>query len=143
LIQGAATSGSPQRMTTSVRSSFDCGGGTFNPNSSSTFIDIGPNQFNISYGDGTQILGDYVLDVFSIGNADVQNMTMALATTANNASGTSGTMGIGYANTEAIFNTSTNTTYPNFVDILKAQGFINTAGYSLWLNDLSKSTDPC
>lgn len=106
--------------------SLDCTSGTFNPNSSSTFVDLLPNGFNISYVDQSQVLGDYFEDILSIGNAELRNMTMGLGISAQ-ATGNSGTMGIGYAVNEAFAGKA----YPNLVNVLKEQGFINTEAYSL------------
>jgi len=49
-----------------------------------------------------------------------------------------GIMGIGYNNSEANVETGNGTIYPNLPDALVDAGVINSAAYSLWLNDLRK-----
>jgi hypothetical protein len=108
--------------------------GSFDPNSSSTFVDVAPGAFNISYVDGSGITGDYFTDVFTIGKTELKEMTMGLATSASRAWGI---MGIGYTAGESIVQQQPGQSYPNVIDEMKRQGYINTRGYSLWLNDLS------
>lgn len=107
--------------------------GSFDSGASSSFRDIGQNEFQISYVDGTTIKGDYMTDVLHIGQTEVTNMTMGLATEASSAPGL---MGIGYAADESIAAQDPNAIYPNVINQLKNQGHINTLAYSLWLNDL-------
>ena len=47
-----------------------------------------------------------------------------------------GIVGVGYNADESIASTDPESIYPNIVSQLKAQGFIKTLSYSLWLNDL-------
>jgi hypothetical protein len=49
-----------------------------------------------------------------------------------------GIMGIGYNNSEANVETGNTTIYPNLPDALVDAKAINSAAYSLWLNDLRK-----
>ncbi|EPE27429.1 Acid protease [Glarea lozoyensis ATCC 20868] len=114
-----------------------CDGGSFDPSTSSTFLEVGQDEFNISYVDGTGSAGDYFQDTFSIGGATIQQFEMGLAT-----SGTIGTgiMGIGYNNSEANVDTGNGTIYANLPFALVDQGLIPTEAYSLWLNDLESST---
>jgi len=51
-----------------------------------------------------------------------------------------GIMGIGYNNSEANVDTGNGTIYANLPLALVNQGLIKSAAYSLWLNDLRKST---
>lgn len=48
-------------------------------------------------------------------------------------------MGIGFQSGEAAASQN-GFTYPNVIDVLKSEGFINTLAYSLWLDDLASST---
>ncbi|KAG9234016.1 aspartic peptidase domain-containing protein [Amylocarpus encephaloides] len=123
--------------TPTMQSSEGCDGGSFNPGLSSTFENVGQNEFNISYVDGTGSTGDYFQDTFSIGGATIKNFEMGLAT-----QGTIGTgiMGIGYNNSEANVVTGNGTVYANMPFALVDQGLIPTEAYSLWLNDLQSST---
>lgn len=115
----------------------ECFWGTFDLNSSSTFDDILPDMFDLSYADNTEAIGDYFTDVFSFGNATVEGLQMGLGkglTTIN-----MGIMGIGYDTNEASSDIRGGKQYPNLIDNLVSQGLINTAAYSLYLNDLNSS----
>ncbi|CAG8978664.1 hypothetical protein HYALB_00011761 [Hymenoscyphus albidus] len=114
-----------------------CDGGTFNPQSSSSFLVVGQNEFNISYVDQTGVTGDYFQDTFSIGGATIQQFQMGLAR-----QGTIGTgiLGIGYNTSEANVDSGNGTIYANLPYALVDQGIINSEAYSLWLNDLESST---
>ena len=48
-----------------------------------------------------------------------------------------GIMGVGFDATEETANK-----YPNIIDDMVSQGLIDSAFYSLWLDDLRKSNDP-
>lgn len=105
----------------------------FDPGASSTFEDVGRGEFQIQYVDGTEISGDYVRDVLAIGDTQIRNMTMAVATDADNTP--EGIMGVGFIQGETLASQE-NITYPNVPVQLVNQGFINSVAYSLWLNDL-------
>ncbi|KAK7708398.1 hypothetical protein SLS57_008979 [Botryosphaeria dothidea] len=109
----------------------------FDPGASSTFEDVGRGEFQIQYVDGTEISGDYVRDVLAIGDTQIRNMTMAVATDADNTP--EGIMGVGFIQGETLASQE-NITYPNVPVQLVNQGFINSVAYSLWLNDLDSST---
>jgi hypothetical protein len=83
-------------------------------------------------------MGDYVSDTFAIGDITIKNMTLAVATDVQDAS--SGVMGIGFASGESIVSDG-GTPYKNLVEMMVQQGLINSRTYSLWLNDVGKSTD--
>ncbi len=108
-----------------------------NSNQSTTFDDVGPGQFNISYVDGSSSVGDYFTDVFEIGGATLKNMTMGLGLETDIAYGL---VGVGYAVNEAIVGTtqSLSSIYPNLPVQMVNEGLINTVAYSLWLNDLGR-----
>ncbi|MCJ1478653.1 hypothetical protein MMC13_007334 [Lambiella insularis] len=113
--------------------------GAFNPNASSTFVDIGPNSFSISYVDNSGVTGDFMNDTFSFGGISLKNQQMGLATQSTRALGI---MGIGFdmgESSAASTGTTQGFTYPNVVDQLQMQGFIKTMAYSLWLNDLDSN----
>ena len=111
--------------------------GSFNPNQSSTFIDLVPQGFQISYVDNSGVTGDYIGDTLAIGKTSLTNLTMGLATSASRALGI---MGIGFVAGESSTNDDPTNTYPNVISELKQQGYINTMAYSLWLNDLGKNS---
>ena len=114
----------------------DCTFGSYSLSQSSSGADIGQGQFQIRYVDGSEIQGDYISDVLNIGKTQLKNLTMAAALTASRGVGI---MGIGYASDESAA-TISGVTYPNVINLLKDQGFINTLAYSLWLNDLDSTT---
>jgi hypothetical protein len=96
---------------------------------------VGKSNFNISYVDGTGSVGDYFEDTFEIGGSTLKNFQMGLAL--DTSIGT-GIMGIGYNTSEANINTGNGTVYPNLPLAMVNAGLINSAAYSLWLNDLRK-----
>ncbi|KAH7327158.1 aspartic peptidase domain-containing protein [Rhexocercosporidium sp. MPI-PUGE-AT-0058] len=114
-----------------------CPNGQFNFEKSSTFLDVGQNEFNISYVDGTGAAGDYFQDTFTIGGGTLQQFQMGIAldTTID-----TGIMGIGYNTSEANVDTGNGTIYPNLPLAMVNQGLIKSSAYSLWLNDLQSST---
>ncbi|KAK4132825.1 mitochondrial elongation factor g 1-like protein [Trichocladium antarcticum] len=112
-----------------------CTLGTFDPNESETFLVVREGEFDIKYVDGSSSKGDYFTDVFEIGGATLQNMTMGLGIKTDIAYGL---VGVGYAVNEAIVGStqSTASVYPNLPVHMVNEGLINTVAYSLWLNDL-------
>ena len=66
--------------------------GAFDSSNSSTFVDVAPNEFQISYEDNSGVTGDYINETLAIGKTVIQNMTMGLAEQATRAFGI---MGIG------------------------------------------------
>jgi len=106
------------------------------PSASKTYEDVEPNGFNISYVDGSGSSGNYFQDVLTIGGGTLNNFEMGLATTSSIGTGI---MGIGYNTSEANVDTGNHTEYPNLPLAMVNQGLINSAAYSLWLNDLRKS----
>ena len=112
--------------------------GGFDDTQSSTFVQFDPDgAFQIQYEDNSAVVGDYFNDTLAIGKTTIKNMTMGLALQSDRAFGI---MGIGYDSDESIAEQSQDDIYPNVVAQLMEQGYINTLAYSLWLNDLSKST---
>lgn len=98
---------------------------------------IQEDGFVISYGDGSEVAGDYVSDVFRVGSLAVKSMTFAVAT-AQYEVGNMGIMGIGFDTNEAITEFG-GKPYRNIIDSMADQDLINSRAYSLWLNDLGKS----
>ena len=62
-----------------ICSSTTCDTGTFDQQSSSTFENLGTN-FSITYGDGTEGIGDYVTDDLMLGGTTVKNLQFGLNT---------------------------------------------------------------
>jgi Eukaryotic aspartyl protease len=118
-----------------IQSSKACQLGAFDSSASSTFVDVGPNAFQIEYVDGSNTQGDYIADVLSMGDSvTLQNLTMGLASTASE---DFGIMGVGYPAGESIVDLDPTAVYPNIIDEMVNQGVINSRAYSLYLNDLT------
>lgn len=105
--------------------------GIFHTADSSTY-QKNNSDFYISYEDNTVAEGDWSTDTLNLQGVDIPNMSFGLATTANSSIGV---LGIGYMSNEA--SESNGYSYENLPILLKNQGIINTAAYSLWLNDLN------
>ena len=107
--------------------------GEYDSSASSSYVDVA-SGFQIQYQDNSAVAGDYINETLTIGDTVIKDMTMGLASEATRPFGV---MGIGYIADESIAASDPDGTYPNIVSQLKAQGFIKTLSYSLWLNDLS------
>jgi Eukaryotic aspartyl protease len=106
------------------------------PSQSNTVTELG-SGFSIRYvTPGSGIVGNYIADSFRIGEMSVQNLTMAVATSARYID--TGIMGIGFDTDESL--PPGRKTYPNIIDDMMTQGLINTRSYSLWLDDLGRTT---
>ncbi|KAH8899193.1 acid protease [Thozetella sp. PMI_491] len=116
-----------------------CTLGSFDARQSTSFQVVGSGDFSIAYVDRSFSRGDYFTDVFTIGGESVSNMTMGLG---NETNIPYGLVGIGYAFGEAIVSEERrlSAAYPNLPLNMAREGLINTAAYSLWLNDLDAST---
>jgi hypothetical protein len=112
--------------------------GIYNPNASSTYTLLESKNFSTSYGDGTKILGDWITDDIGFGDG-VLVKAQRLGNADFTGFDTVGIMGTGFDGNEAgaVFNGLP--TYPNIIDELQSQGFINTKAYSLWLDDRDSS----
>ena len=106
--------------------------GQYDSSASSSYVDIAPT-FQIQYQDNSAVAGDYINETLKFGDTVIKDMTMGLAYEGDRGFGI---MGIGYNADESITSTDPKDVYPNIVSQLKAQGFIKTLSYSLWLNDL-------
>ncbi|RAH80131.1 acid protease [Aspergillus japonicus CBS 114.51] len=105
--------------------------GTYDSSASSTYSLVN-DDFVIQYVDGSEAAGDYVNDTVKLGNVTLTNFQFGVAT---NSTSSQGVLGIGYASgeTSAQFGGGV---YANLPKALANQGFINSAAYSLWLDDL-------
>ncbi|KAI0905645.1 aspartic peptidase domain-containing protein [Ustulina deusta] len=92
-------------------------------------------EFVISYVDGSGSKGDYIAEVFGIGNVKLENMTMGLGLDTDIAYGL---VGVGYALNEASVS-ATREIYNNLPVMMRDEGHIASTAYSLWLNDLDAS----
>ncbi|KAG8529547.1 uncharacterized protein KY384_006184 [Bacidia gigantensis] len=108
--------------------------GAFDYSSSSSAKTVAKDAFQISYQDNSAVTGDYINETVTVGQAEVKQLTMGLATDADRALGI---LGIGYgAGETAAANVDSSLVYPNIVQQLSDQGIIGSTAYSLWLNDL-------
>ncbi|OAA61653.1 aspartic-type endopeptidase [Niveomyces insectorum RCEF 264] len=110
----------------------DSCGLTYNPEKSSTYQLVSADGFKIQYLDTSSASGDYIRDTFTIGNASLTSLQMGYAT--ETVRGT-GIIGVSFASSE-----SSNTTYPNLMEVFVAQGLISTMAFSLYLNDYRSET---
>jgi hypothetical protein len=116
----------------------NCPFGTFSArDSSSLHVYNDLPEFQIEYVDGTQVQGQFISDVLNIGSTKLTNVTMAAATSLNELG--VGIMGVGFDFGEASAQLS-GFTYPNVINVLQSEGFINRRAYSLWLDDITSNT---
>jgi len=119
-----------------------CTSGSYDQSESSTFEEVLPNNFLISYVDGTRIGGDYINETFGIAGATIRQMTMGTALAAEEPTAGSdtpfqGIIGVAFDSGEAIVAQSGGQFgYPNIISQMVLQDIIHTRAYSLWLNDL-------
>lgn len=109
-------------------------GGAFNSSASTTFIDYGPGNFDITYPGGTQSNGDFINDLVMLGNATLTKTTLGLATNGSVTSGVIGILGLG-SGAAGGTGSGGSANYTNILDTLKSQAYITTRAFSLWLND--------
>ncbi|KAK0304973.1 hypothetical protein LTR01_007179 [Friedmanniomyces endolithicus] len=130
-----------------------CPGGSFNAAASTTYNLVEePMLFNISYADGSVVIGNYSTDVVSIGDATLTNFTFGLANQIQVSPGGGaaaaqyGIMGVSFdgQETAACFQGYTghvdtcevNFTIPTMPDALYSAGFINSRSYSLYMDNV-------
>jgi hypothetical protein len=106
------------------------------PTQSSTFAEVVPGGFIITYSDHSKKYGDYVSDNLAISGVTIQALEMGLAVGGSNTDAF-GIMGLGFDTLEA-----TSSQYPSIMDDMVSQGLIGSPFYSLWLDDLRKSKCP-
>lgn len=102
---------------------------------SSTASLIDKDGFQITYGDYSQVFGDYMSDNFQISSITIKDLEFAVAR--ETSEGLIGVMGIGFDAGESIAYAS-GESYKNIMDSMVDQGLTNSRSYSLWLNDLGK-----
>jgi hypothetical protein len=119
-----------------------CYGGLFDPQKSTSVQDACSNTndcppFEIQYGTpGSGVNGSYFQDNFGIGGKAINNLTMAIASSA--AFVPTGIMGIGFALGESL--EELHQTYSNLPVVMANQSLIPSASYSLYLDDLGMSS---
>ena len=113
-----------------------CEGGTYDQGASSTSQPVN-DEFNISYVDGSGALGSYVSDTMVFGGVTLDDFQFGLGEVS---SSQQGVLGIGYALNEVQVNRAGLQPYANLPVALVNNEFIESAAYSVWLNDLDAST---
>lgn len=112
-----------------------CQYGTYDPSKSTTAKKL-PDFFSIGYVDRSGASGYYYTDTVALGTckncAKVKNFQFADAT---QVAGSFGILGLSLIPGEMASNK-----YPNFIYALKSQGLIDTAGFSVYLNQDSADT---
>lgn len=118
----------------------------FDPEKSSSYKAIKPNEFSIQYADGSASKGDYFTDNLVIGDDTITALQMGLGKDTGRNTGEFGIMGIGYSIAVSSNYDYPDTpevegfAYPNIVDAMTDQGIIKIPAYSLYLNDLEASS---
>jgi yapsin 1/2 len=112
---------------------FDCPW-TFDPSQSSSFEEEYA-QWWLNYLDGTYVRGIFGTDTVSLNDGTtVTGLGMGVGT---NSTISRGILGLGYKSLEASGGTST---YDNLPYLLKQQGKVQAAAYSMYLNDMSSQS---
>lgn len=99
----------------------------FDPSQSSTYKLISTNTFQAKYADQSEVIGNYISDSFNIGGAGFNAFQMGLATESTLSQGL---LGLGF---DADESTTTDSTYPNLVDVMQSSGRIGVKAFSLYL----------
>ena len=97
--------------------------GTYDREESSTYEFVN-DDFYILYADGSEALGDYVTDVFRIGDVEVDELQFGVGVESTSQNGV---MGIGYPLNEVQVVLSGDNPYPNIPVRLMEEGHINLA----------------
>jgi hypothetical protein len=105
--------------------------------SSSTFIDLGHNTFNYSFGPLGNV-GDYFSDTLTIGSFSIKNQTMGSSVMGDVPTGLLGT---GFPSNENGAAQGRIAQYPTFLQNMVSQGAIESATQSIWLNPSQGADD--
>ncbi|OKL55819.1 hypothetical protein UA08_08816 [Talaromyces atroroseus] len=114
---------------------YGCLGSSFVSNASRTLVDDMPNKFVYSYGSGANGTGDFVTDDLHIGGKTIKNARFGISHDAYGISPTYGIMGLGFPGGEAAVQSGLSE-YNTTVMAMKNQGVINSAAFSIYLNDV-------
>ncbi|KAJ6257261.1 Candidapepsin [Drechslerella dactyloides] len=109
-----------------------CSQGSYNPSDSTSRRLVSKNSFNISYLDGSHAIGDYITDVFTVGNITIKDLQVGVGYDTDIMAGI---LGLGYG-----ANSVAEKSYPSLVDQLVSHKYINSRAYSLYLNDQEANT---
>ncbi|CAH2446552.1 Aspartic proteinase [Komagataella phaffii CBS 7435] len=113
--------------------------GSFNPQSSRTF-QSNDTAFSIRYLDNSFANGSWVRDTVYVGDFEIDQQSFALVDITNNYMGILG-LGPSSQQTTNSDPTDNSFTYLGILDSLRAQGFINSASYSVYLAPDGKTDD--
>ncbi|KAJ5218925.1 uncharacterized protein N7498_001024 [Penicillium cinerascens] len=128
------TPGQPLRLAIDT-SSADTSYGTYKANESSTYSFMSRGFLTIGYLQAGDAEGDYAADTLSIGGASLENFQFGI-----NEDGlvynTAGRLGLSYTYTEGQTSEPNGIIYPNLPLVMVNSGLIQSAAFSIWLNDL-------
>ncbi|CCK71691.1 aspartyl protease BAR1 KNAG_0H02760 [Huiozyma naganishii CBS 8797] len=110
---------------------------TYNANRSTSFQELNNGRFYIIYGDKTFADGIWGTETFEFGGVKIPNVQFGLADYATTPIG--GVLGIGFQRRESVkgYTNAPEVFYPNFPQVLKNEGIIDTVAYSLSLGQSS------
>ena len=108
---------------------------TYDTNASSTAHYINSNLY-AAYGDNSNAYGDYVAENVQIAGSTLQGLRTGVN---YNGNVTYPVWGVGYPGLEASVRAYNTTPYLNAPLLMVSEGLIQSAAYSLWLNDLDSS----
>lgn len=121
--------------------SVDCSNiSTYDANLSSTYKSLEIGRFFINYTDETFADGSWGNEKMVIDGSDISTLQFAVADYATSPVG--GVLGIGFPRRESVegYDDAPDSFYPNFPQVLKNEGLIETVTYSMFLNDPSSDT---
>lgn len=120
--------------------SIDCRlSGTYDANSSSSSKKLDIGRFYTNYSDGSFADGYWCQEKLVIDGNDISSLQFGVAEFASTPAG--GVLGIGFQSLESVrgYDDAPQNFYPNFPQVLKKEGFIDTVSYSLYLNSNASS----
>lgn len=111
--------------------------GTFDYNGSSSFERLDIGRFYIKYSDESFADGFWAKEKLRINGIDISTLQFGVADYATVPVG--GVLGIGFPRRESVkgYDNAPNEFYPNFPQVLKNEGVIGVAAYSMFLNEVS------
>ncbi|KAK3629704.1 hypothetical protein LTR56_017136 [Elasticomyces elasticus] len=132
---------------------YNCPGGSFDSSASSTFQNVSePYIFNISYADGSNVLGNYSADTVSLGGATLQDFEFGLANpiqvspNGGDNAAQYGILGVGFKPNEASACQQLvpgicayNFSFPTVPEALYNAGYIKSRSYSMYMDNLQEA----
>lgn len=138
--KGTATYSNKSYNGGEISPSIDCQlSGTYDANVSSSIQKLDIGRFYTNYSDGSFADGYWCRERLVLNGRDISNLQFGVADVASTPAG--GVLGIGFQSLESVrgYSDAPGDFYPNFPQVLKNEGLINTVAYSLHLNSNSGS----